>query len=407
MDFAISADFFFPAALYSGSKAGYAFKRGDFGMGYYMDNAGSFISPMVRKISLDALISAGPTPTGSLPWDNGLTDCDGGEDPEDAGNLPPKCARKPRITVYDKAVTVNANCWNTMLQLLRGAEPDASVGLIAIQETHLDKARFDDARAQARTLGWDAFFSSATGSGVTASGGVALLARPGIMIKPIIANDVGVFIPWSHRCGWWLVSSSFVGGYIVIVLYMEVGIGLTAGNLDLLNDVLVALRALARPFMILADWNCIPKDLQDSGWVEAVGAKIIATEAATCVSPFSSRVLDFAVVSNHWHGCFEANLHTEWAPRPHIGVRLNLPCSQPHVHVEVIRRPRRWPAETPLGPEQSMITVRRILLFFRSRPRLMTSMMPCRDGIGMLRVFLRIDMAAIWMLRRLLRGGPL
>ena len=153
MDSAISADLFFPAALFSGSKAGYSFKRGDFGMGYYMDNAGSLISPMVRTIFLDALISAGGTPPGSLPWDNGLTECDGGEVPEDAGNLPPRGGRKPRIASYDKAVTVNANCWNTMLQLLRRAEPDASIGLIAIQETHLDSARFDDARAQARTLG--------------------------------------------------------------------------------------------------------------------------------------------------------------------------------------------------------------------------------------------------------------
>eukprot|EP00959_Pyramimonas_sp_CCMP1952_P417906 8755404-Pyramimonas_sp.AAC.1 len=56
------------------------------------------------------------------------------------------------------------------------------------------------------------------------------------------------------------------GNVVVIAAYLQPGLGFRGIN----NDIMVALasftRALADPWLAVADWNCEPPSLVASGW---------------------------------------------------------------------------------------------------------------------------------------------
>ena len=99
--------------------------------------------------------------------------------------------------------------------------------------------------------------------------------------------------------------------------------------------------------MIGGDFQVEPKQLEDSGWVRAVGGFVVVPQLATVTPPH--RVIDFFVVSRDLAGAFEATTHNSQHTAPHRPVRILVSTRLTHAKQRVMNRPKRWPAERPSG----------------------------------------------------------
>ena len=216
-------------------------------------------------------------------------------------------------------------------------------------------------QAKFRAMGWQASFEPCTGKGNTASGGVSLLARTGHSFTPLTAHNCFAHVPRSQRLGAWLVHGGFKGGHVVVVLYLVTGIGLAGQNLEILDELAIFLNAVGKPFVVLADWNFNPGDLKESGWLAAVGGTVVSSGRPTCTQNGSASELDFAVFSRHWTGMPTVELYEDFVPSPHTAVALAFPGVLPVVSVEVLQRPRVFPAAHPYGPEPQPVPERDVV----------------------------------------------
>ena len=81
--------------------------------------------------------------------------------------------------------------------------------------------------------------------------------------------------------GAWLVQGGFKGGHVIVVLYLVSGIGLTGPNLDILDEFVLFLNAVGKPFVVIGDWNCSPGDVKESGWLAAVSGTLVSSGRPT------------------------------------------------------------------------------------------------------------------------------
>ena len=66
-------------------------------------------------------------------------------------------------------------------------------------------------------------------------------------------------------------------------LYLITGIGMTAGNLEKLQQLPVLTSLLSMPVAIAADWQCTPMELSETGWRERAGMTLSVPEVdSTC-----------------------------------------------------------------------------------------------------------------------------
>ncbi|CAK0857713.1 unnamed protein product, partial [Prorocentrum cordatum] len=87
------------------------------------------------------------------------------------------------------------------------------------------------------------------------------------------------------------------GNLVYIAAYLLPSLGIAQYN----NEVLVALgaftKALADPWVIVADWNNEPQTLVDSGWVDRLRGRIALPNCKFTCDKGQGRMYDFAIVS--------------------------------------------------------------------------------------------------------------
>ena len=183
--------------------------------------------------------------------------------------------------------TSNPNSWasaeNTVLVK---SEADA----ILVQETK----RYGDVGTlitAARGLGWSAAASPAKRVGdVHGSGGCAVATRRGNGIRPH-PNEI-IKDGFAHRA-----KFAWVAGFVPGVIHMGSvdlidSVGLAPENLEVLQEVAIALKQLKGPWILGGDWNVTPQVLAASNWVTIIGGVIVAPAVPTC----NGSTYDFVVV---------------------------------------------------------------------------------------------------------------
>ena len=129
--------------------------------------------------------------------------------------------------------------------------------------------------------------------------------------------------------------------------YMHTGAGLTQENWQILSVIGQWLTSQALPFIIGGDFQVEPGQLEDSGWVRAVGGFVVAPRLAT-VTP-SHRVIDFFVVSRDLAGACEATTHISQHMAPHRPVKTVVSTRMIQPRKRVVSRPQPWPLVRPSG----------------------------------------------------------
>ena len=157
--------------------------------------------------------------------------------------------------------TTNSNCWQSGATAVLSR---SSADCVLMQETKKCIPPDDPSlicRA-GRRLGWSASASSARSTAAgRASGGVAILARRGIGIRPL---DV-VKVEHQYRQTFAHFNGCCRGGINCGSVWLKDMEGLSDTNMSLLSNLVASIGRLRGPWLLGGDWNMDPATLASSG----------------------------------------------------------------------------------------------------------------------------------------------
>ena len=138
------------------------------------------------------------------------------------------------------------------------------------------------------------------------------------------------------------------GGFSFASGYPHSAVGITHKlNLDWLQAAAGVLKTLKGPWVLGADFNCTPEQLQATGWLKLVGGKIVAPILATN----GTRTIDFFVVSLNLVDAVAGIVVVEDALcKPHSPVRLYLRAEARTMTVRCLKNVETLGANLPFGP---------------------------------------------------------
>ena len=120
-------------------------------------------------------------------------------------------------------------------------------------------------------------------------------------------------------------------------------------NCELRRTIAFTTTSLKGPWILAADWNCTPAQLQATGWLQEVGGVACARRTATC----NGRVTSFFVVAaqiaedvQSVHVVADAGFH------PHSPVRLYFKGVARVAWVRQVKMPISIPVVMPFGPPE-------------------------------------------------------
>ena len=366
---------FVAARRFRGRQAGFVFKTGPEGTGYYLDKQGQSLSNEPTIISLNTLIPAQEGNSALMM--------------SEALQLPSACRagrarraraldgrRKHNLSRRKKAIahfsttdgkepcsltglvgdkswsasglwavdTANANCWaSAEAAMVRRSTAD----ILLLQETK----RFTDrgiasATCEARSDGWNPLFSKAhnSGSGL-GSGGGAVLTRRGTGIAPV--EDVGIPSAYMHRLSMAWIDAVVRGGITCMSIYLRTAEGLSDANMCILEEAAAALNAIRGPWLVGGDWNLEPDSLASSNWLRMVDGVIFSTELPTC----NDSTYDFFVVHRSIaHAVVGVQRLQDGGMNPHWASRLLLRGDARRFVVRKLVKPPKVDGVLPAGP---------------------------------------------------------
>ncbi len=121
-------------------------------------------------------------------------------------------------------------------------------------------------------------------------------------------------------------------------------------------DLGTVIKVMGLPFCILGDWQITPREMRTMGWLETMGAEIVAPSMATNL--VSKRVIDFAVMSDGLVKLVES-VDTELGARfsPHAPVVFRLRCPRALGEARRLSQPKLHEVERPDGSARSNVEV--------------------------------------------------
>jgi hypothetical protein len=218
-------------------------------------------------------------------------------------------------------------------------------------EHHLEGQKLKVARAKIQKAGWRTFISPATLTGRGGnSGGAWILTRRGLAAKSGTTH--------LERGGnqWTASIIRFKGrdvAFISIYLQPHTG-GLGLDNLGKLEEVIGYIGSLKIQFIIVGDWNCEPKQLEEESHIlRYLKAKVLTPEnvAFTC-NQGSGRMIDYMIASPGICHCLRitADLDGPWTPHLGLIIKLNMDP------ISIMGRQHRSPVVIPTCPGPDRMT---------------------------------------------------
>ena len=128
------------------------------------------------------------------------------------------------------------------------------------------------------------------GEGGGESSGVAVGCRKHIGLSESCSDD---FLPKELKTRYTVkhVRAIGRGGFHCCSGYLHTAVGIHHKlNLDWLQAAAGVLSTLKGPWVLAADFNCTPQQLEETGWLKLVKGMIVAPHHPTC----KNRVIDFS-----------------------------------------------------------------------------------------------------------------
>ena len=307
-----------------GSKKGFAYKKGEDGIGYYPD-VPSQPAPIVIRVSIADFIDASsvvpdlpPAPEPDQMQVEQISTRRARRNRNPDGTRAKHQSRKQRAianlplqveTVIAKGsplshitehsckkqglwsiLTANTNSWDTAVTELLPYAPD---DVLLLQETRIFRDRAQrTAQLTARKAGWNPTFNLAHPTlGTGGSAGCAVFTKNGIGISKAGLKTLSELV--EHRVAISWVNAVAKGGVHFVSIYLIDSVGLNEANKLILQEVTAAVKSLKGPWVIAGDWNLSPEILAASGFLQMIGGALFSPADPTC----NDNRYDFFVVS--------------------------------------------------------------------------------------------------------------
>ena len=234
-------------------------------------------------------------------------------------------AKRPLLRIFQSNITV----WNHAAEsYFQHAFAKGEIDVALISETHLDADGLLQLKGWAEGCRLAAFPSEArvTDKGGTTGGVLCLLPRH-YDIRELGSDQDHRALQIPLKDDWSAVRLQVKGFSIMVVsLYLTHGLGPKGPNLARMVRLATFLSMCDCPYIIGADWNCIPSELNASGWVQGIQGHILhlGDVSSTCFS-MNGRLIDYFVVHGSlvsWVASLEVVQGTPW--RPHLSQLLQV-----------------------------------------------------------------------------------
>eukprot|EP00971_Amphidinium_carterae_P334357 6469598-Amphidinium_carterae.1 len=223
-------------------------------------------------------------------------------------------------------------------------DSDALPDLVAVQEHHRAKRYHEQDKVwmRARAASWHPIAS-------IESGGVGVLHRTHIPARLL----------WEHPSGRAcavLVDTLIPHGLLFLSVYLRTGQPLWR-QADLLADIVEYVKADGRCFIMCADWQCSPLDIQQSDLLQTLSAVLVNPGHPTCCNS-ANREIDFAIMSCSLLVLLQ-KVHLDHAcvTRPHHPVIFEFATVGLQQMIPLWIRAHAFPEMPLVGPQQQPVRV--------------------------------------------------
>ncbi|CAK0848388.1 unnamed protein product, partial [Prorocentrum cordatum] len=161
-----------------------------------------------------------------------------------------------------------------------------------------------------------------------------------------------------------------IGNFIIIAAYLLPALRFTGRNRKVMAALTAFVRLLKDPWLVVADWNCVPTELLASGWIEQMRGEIVTgPEEVTCDKGKGS-LYDYGVVAA---GCKEGltiakELTVPWAT--HCGLRIRLAGKKQRWWHRALDIPKALPTVPRPKKQKDLDSKRSKQQAYRDRPLL-------------------------------------
>ena len=251
-----------------------------------------------------------------------------------------------------KVVTFNANCWRTFFKYVKKTDADIMVG----QEIGLStKDEIAKAQDNMGAMGWNVLISpSEQRKGGKHSAGLAFAAR----------NYIGLRWPGEGE-GASIISVNRLGHVVLEIpnwpvvhlfgAYLHVAEGLTERNVYLLAKLGEDVR-LRRHYLVAADWNMWPAQIEASGFPRATQGTILRPPKGqvTCDTGRATSVIDVMVASSERSKAHKGDIvDMQWKPGPHRPFMITFDKEVEEAIQLVFRQAKAMPKHRRTTPARS------------------------------------------------------
>ena len=241
--------------------------------------------------------------------------------------------------------------------------------LVLGQEVHLRGQYARRYEKWAARCGWRAFVvdavksearpavpraSKARNARTDNTGGTLVAARRHVALGPVDGRGSCELVAGRCTIAHW--GAAIPGGMVVCSLYLVTGVAAGDRNLGILHKVGNELRTHGRPFIVGGDWQMTAQELIATGWCDLYGAVVVAPPESGVPSckgfgGQQGRTIDFFVVAKAVvHLVSGCSVVEEASTGRHRPVRLELRGQQQRPWVKVLKVPKAFPKERPVGP---------------------------------------------------------
>ncbi len=231
----------------------------------------------------------------------------------------------------------------------------ASLAALLVQEHHASGDSLADLQAGARARGLKLAPCEATegkGGGWSAGVGVAAPTHRGWGGISAPRWDFSPAESPGRLAGAWLQAGPR-GGMVVLSIYCWASEGMSARNVALVCKALEVASACGSAWLIGGDFNVTPSELVATagGMLDRAGAEIRAPLQPTCYPAAGrARTLDYFLVDARAAAAIsQAEVVEEVAGSPHRAVRVKVSGREVGGLVRMIRKPRMFPRQRPVG----------------------------------------------------------
>ena len=218
-----------------------------------------------------------------------------------------QAAQQPEVPVAARAFFGNCTKWGPQALGFIAQLEEHSYGVGILAETHVGEAESLKLYRDLERLGWAARASHARQKHNGTSGGVVIFWKVNLQVWPVFkcerqtAEDPHCLdqgLDWVFR-RWHLKQLTIaIGG-----AYFECSDSIGGTNAQRLLEIENFVARCRLPFVIFADWNMDPNELEQSGWLTRFGGMIRLPRDCdiTCTSG-RGRIIDFVLCSASFGG---------------------------------------------------------------------------------------------------------